>query len=136
MSSDRVTVVGAVILEGGRVLAARRVRPADLAGFWEFPGGKVEAGEEPQVALVREILEELDVDIAVGDEILGENGPWPISEKYGLRLFRTIVAGGVPKPVSDHDELRWLDPSELDVVDWLPSDRAALDAVRRAVQDT
>ncbi|HYG92444.1 MAG TPA: (deoxy)nucleoside triphosphate pyrophosphohydrolase [Nocardioides sp.] len=128
------TVVGAVIVDAldrpTAVLAARRNRPADLAGRWEFPGGKVEPGETPQAALVREVREELDVAITVGDELVGPAGGWPISAGYVLRLFFAVAAGGTISPGSDHDEVRWLAAAELDSVDWLPSDRGAVAVLR------
>jgi 8-oxo-dGTP diphosphatase len=126
-------VVGAVIVESGHVLAARRTRPAALAGFWEFPGGKVEPGETPRDALTREVHEELSVSIAVADEITDSHAPWHISEKYALKLFLASVIRGEPQPGADHDLLRWLAPEELESVDWLPSDRQAIPAVRSAL---
>ncbi|HEX3898405.1 MAG TPA: (deoxy)nucleoside triphosphate pyrophosphohydrolase [Mycobacteriales bacterium] len=122
------TVVGAVIVADGRVLAARRSERAGSAGFWEFPGGKVEPGEDPRAALVREINEELSTAIVVGDEI--GDVPWVISETLELRLFLASLAGGDPQPGEDHDELRWLALDALDSVAWLPSDRLALEVVR------
>ena len=122
-------VVGAVIVADGRVLAARRSRPADLAGFWEFPGGKVEPGEDPGTALVREVDEELRATVEVHDEL----GEWPISERYVLRLFLAEVVSGELRLGADHDELRWLAADELESVEWLPSDRGALPAVREAL---
>lgn len=133
MTEPLDTVVGAVIVRGGRVLAARRSRPAELAGYWEFPGGKVEPGEEPRVALVREIKEELGAVVEVGQPIQADAGPWPISDRYELVLFLATVSAGEPEPGSDHDELVWLDPSELGSVRWLASDHASLGAVRRAL---
>lgn len=125
------TVVGAVIIDCGRVLAARRAVPADLAGGWEFPGGKVEDGETLEGALRREVAEELDLAIVVGPELAGPDGAWPISSAYELRLFIAAVAGGGdPTPGPDHDQVRWLDADELDAVAWLPADRQAMDAVR------
>lgn len=123
-------VVGAVIVEAGRVLAARRTCPGDLAGFWEFPGGKTEDGEDPQDALVREIREELSATVAIGQEVRGRDAPWRISEKYVLRLYLASVVHGALRPGADHDLVRWLAPEDLDSVNWLPSDRAALDTVR------
>lgn len=128
-------VVGAVIVDGGRVLAARRARPADLAGRWEFPGGKVEGDESPQEALSREVREELSAFIAVVGEVTGEGSPWRISGDYVLRLFRASVVRGEPTPGTDHDCLRWLEPDELAALEWLPSDRQALPAVRAALPD-
>lgn len=123
-------VVGAVIIRGERVLAARRTRPVALAGLWEFPGGKVEAGEAPRDALVREILEELTLVVELGDEVLHPDSPWRISDEYVLRLFLATETGGELTPGDTHDELRWLLPDEFNDVEWLPSDRLALDAVR------
>lgn len=128
-----MTVVGAVIVADGRVLAARRRRPIELAGLWEFPGGKVEPGEDPRVALVREIREELAATIAVDDEVVGPAGPWAISEKYVLRLFLARVTSGHLELGLDHDKVRWLEACDLGTVDWLPADRSALEAVQRAI---
>lgn len=125
------TVVGAVIVSDGRVLAARRSRGAGSAGFWEFPGGKVEPDEEPRSALIREIDEELGTTVVVGEELA--DGPWGISESLELRLFLASLTSGDPKPGVDHDELRWLAVDELESVEWLPSDRLALEFVRQAM---
>lgn len=127
-------VVGAVIVRDGLVLAARRTRPVDLAGQWEFPGGKVEAGEDLSAALVREIEEELHARISVLDEVVDDDSPWRISEKHVLRLFLATIVLEEPVLGADHDEIRWLHPDGLSEVDWLPSDRRALPAVRRAIE--
>ncbi|MAM53256.1 MAG: DNA mismatch repair protein MutT [Microbacterium sp.] len=127
-------VVGAVIVRDGLVLAARRTRPADLAGQWELPGGKVEDGEDLPTALAREIREELHTRISVLEEVLDDDSPWRISDKHVLRLFVAAIALEEPVLGEDHDEIRWLHPDELNVVDWLPSDRLALGAVRRAIE--
>lgn len=133
MTVEPKVVVGAVIVEAGRVLAARRTRPADLAGFWEFPGGKTEDGEDPRDALVREIREELSASVAIAREVSEPDAPWRISEKYVLRLYLASVVHGALRPGADHDLLRWLAPDDPDSVSWLPSDRAALRVVRSAL---
>lgn len=127
------TVVGAVIVRDGLVLAARRTRPVDLAGQWEFPGGKVEAGEHPSAALVREIREELSSTISVLSEVADAGSPWRISDKHVLQLFLAAIVKDDPVVGGDHDEIRWLRPDDLAALDWLPSDRLALPAVRRAI---
>ena len=132
------TVVGALIVDSldapRTVLAARRTRPAELAGMWEFPGGKVEDGESPRQALAREVREELSVEIEVGAELEAGSGTWPISERFELRLFFATVVDGQPRPGDDHDELRELSAGELDGVAWLPSDRAAVEHLRASLE--
>lgn len=141
MSATPAVVVGAILVDSlerpSYVVAARRTKPAALAGKWEFPGGKVEPGEAPEAALVREIREELDVEIRVGAELGGpdgsDGGGWPISEEYVLRLYFAVVVSGELHRSADHDELRRVTASELDGLDWLPSDRQALPALTSAI---
>lgn len=127
-------VVGAIIVDSlvrpTRVLAARRSGPADLRGFWEYPGGKVEPGEDVTDALVREVSEELGVALSVGDELAHPDGAWSISDRWSLRLFLAEVNHGVPTPDESHDEVRWLTGDELSSVSWLPADEAALGDLR------
>lgn len=115
-------VVGAAIVRDGRVLAARRSAPRELAGQWEFPGGKVEAGESERAALMRECREELGVDIVPGERLAEA----PIRPGLVLRLYRATLLTGEPAALQDHDELRWLALDELESVAWLPADRPLL----------
>lgn len=109
-------VVGAAIVAAGRLLAARRSTPPALAGLWEFPGGKVEPGESPEQALVRECDEELGVRIEVGS-LLGE-----VAVPVGiLRVYRASLVAGRPT-AREHAELRWLAADELFDVPWIPVD--------------
>jgi 8-oxo-dGTP diphosphatase len=119
-------VVGAAILRDGRVLAARRTRPATAAGRWEFPGGKVESGESPEQALVREVAEELGATIAVTGWLAGEA---PIGLAHVLTVAVTTLVDGDPDP-TEHDEIRWLSAAELGDVDWLEPDRPFLPELR------
>ncbi|MFJ8918632.1 8-oxo-dGTP diphosphatase [Streptomyces sp. LamerLS-316] len=126
--SDSVVVAGAVC-DGGRLLAARRSAPPELAGRWELPGGKVEPGESGEQALVRELREELGVEAEPLERIPGE---WPLKPGLVLRVWTVRLRSGEPSPLEDHDELRWLAPDEADGVDWLDQDRPAVaEAVRR-----
>ena len=106
-----------------RLLAARRSRPAEIAGRWEFPGGKVDAGESPQAALHRELREELGVTVTLGREFAGpDDGGWFITDRHVMRLWFAAVVGGEPQPLIEHDALRWLDRDSLFTVDWLDGD--------------
>jgi 8-oxo-dGTP diphosphatase len=125
-----IHVVGSVIVRDGRVLAARRSRPAALEGGWEFPGGKVEPHESERDALAREIAEELGVQIAVGER-LGEASDGGIR----LVLLAAELVAGQPVAGGDHDELRWLATDQLDSVSWLPIDRDLLHLVRNALRE-
>jgi 8-oxo-dGTP diphosphatase len=127
--TDRIEVVGAALLDdGGRLLAARRSAPPELAGRWELPGGKVEQGETPQAALVRELREELGVETEPVEHVPGE---WPLKSPYVLKVWtaRLLSGSGDPKPLQDHDALRWLAPGEIWDVPWLDQDVPAVRAV-------
>lgn len=128
--SERIVVVGAALWHEGRMLAARRSAPPELAGRWELPGGKVEPGERPEEALVRELREELGVEAEPVERIPGE---WPLGRPgYVLQVWSAELLSGEPAPLEDHDALRWLGVDELDAVDWLDQDRPAVaEAARR-----
>ena len=115
-------VVGAAIVRAGELLACRRSTPAELAGGWELPGGKVEPDEDERAALVRECHEELGCAIVPGERL----GPdVPIRHRYVLRAYLAHLAPDSADPTAgpEHDQLRWLQPERLDEVDWLPADR-------------
>ena len=120
------SVVGAAILRGGRVLAARRTSPAAGVGRWEFPGGKVEPGETPEAALVREVAEELRCRVEVTGWLAGEVG---IGATHVLTVALARLVDGEPDPV-EHDLVRWLGAAELGDVDWLEADRPFLAELR------
>lgn len=123
-------VVGGAVLDGGRLLAARRTAPPELAGRWELPGGKVEPGEREDHALVRELREELGVEVEPQERVPGE---WPIREGLVLHVWRARLLKGEPAPLQDHDELRWVTPREAAGVDWLDQDVPAVEAVVMAL---
>lgn len=125
--SPEVLVMGAAIIDGGRVLAARRTTPEHVRGLWEFPGGKVEPGEDPEAALVREIREELGCEVEVTGHLDGEQ---PIKDGYTLRVAVATLLAGEPVP-HEHDAIRWLGADELDLVTWLGPDVPFLDDLRR-----
>ncbi|WP_330459604.1 (deoxy)nucleoside triphosphate pyrophosphohydrolase [Streptomyces sp. NBC_00820] len=123
--TERIVVVGAALLDAGRLLAARRSAPPELAGRWELPGGKVEPGERPEDALVRELREELGVDAEAVERVPGE---WPLKSPYALWVWTARLRPGsaAPQPLQDHDELRWLTPDRLWEVPWLDQDVPAV----------
>lgn len=123
-----IVVVGAALLDTGRLLAARRSAPPELAGRWELPGGKVEPGETPEAALVRELREELGVETEAADRVPGQ---WPLKPPYVLQVWtaRLLPGSPDPKPLQDHDELRWLTPAELWNVPWLDEDVPAVQEI-------
>lgn len=134
LAPERRLVVAAAIVDDvarpGRLLAARRSRPAEIAGRWEFPGGKVDAGETPEAALHRELCEELGVTVKLGPEVTGpDDGGWFITDRHVMRLWLATVTGGEPLPLIEHDELRWLGRDELFSVDWLDGDVAIVEAL-------
>jgi 8-oxo-dGTP pyrophosphatase MutT (NUDIX family) len=125
-------VVGAAIVRHGTLLATRRTRPADVAGRWELPGGKVEPAEEPDDALAREITEELSCRVRVEEWLDGEQ---PVGASHVLRAAVCRLVEGEPRPGPDHDELRWLTPEQLHDLDWLEPDRPFLDPVHALLLD-
>ncbi|MEU2282912.1 (deoxy)nucleoside triphosphate pyrophosphohydrolase [Streptomyces sp. NPDC013178] len=123
--TERIVVVAAALLDGDRLLAARRSAPPELAGRWELPGGKVEPGERPEDALVRELREELGVDAEAVERVPGE---WPLKSPHVLHVWTARLRPGSPPaaPLEDHDALRWLTPEQIWDVDWLDQDVPAV----------
>ena len=121
----QVVVAGALI-SGGALLVARRRRPPELAGLWELPGGKVVAGESEQQALIRELREELGIEVTVGEQLGAEVA---VGEGLTLRAYFVARTGGSLHP-HDHGELRWVQAAELTDLPWVPADRAWLPALR------
>lgn len=133
-------VVGAAIVDDlarpTTLLSARRTEPAELAGRWELPGGKVEAGEQPLDALHREIGEELGVDIEVGALLEGPlAGRWPLGDRYVIQVWLARVIDGAPRPLEDHDCLRVLTRAELYAVAWLPADLPIVRAMQELMSE-
>jgi 8-oxo-dGTP diphosphatase len=123
LASPALSVAG-IVIEGKRVLIARRLPGGDLGGKWEFPGGKAEEGESPQEALIREYDEEFGVSVRVGD-FLGESS-------FERRGQRRLLGAYRVEPLSkefhlaDHAEWRWASLEEIGALDFAPSDRGLL----------
>jgi 8-oxo-dGTP diphosphatase len=116
--TDQIVVAGALISDGA-LLVAQRERPPELSGLWELPGGKVAAGETDGEALIRELREELGVEVIVGARV---GADVRLNATMTLRAYRVALASGSPQP-HDHRALKWLPADELDDLDWVPADR-------------
>ncbi|QWW19749.1 NUDIX domain-containing protein [Schaalia sp. 19OD2882] len=132
-------VVAAAILDSlarpTRLLCAARAHPQALRGQFELPGGKVEEGEAPVAALVREIREELGCDLVLGAQVPGPDGQWwPILQGRRMGVWLAEVAPDSPAPRAgkDHVELRWVPIGEVDSLPWLALDLPIAEAVSTA----
>lgn len=114
-----INVVAAVIMKDGKVFATQRGY-GEFKDGWEFPGGKVEAGESPEEALRREIREELEVEVNVGDLIDTIEYDYPAFH-ISMKCYACTIAGGSPH-LLEHEAARWLSADQLDSVAWLPAD--------------
>lgn len=123
-SSRLIRVVGAAIMRGGTILCAQRGSSKSLAGYWEFPGGKIEIHETPQQALEREIEEELRCEITVGRKLCTTQYTYDFGT-IELTTFLCHLTQGEPY-LTEHQEVRWLFPDHLHELDWAPADREAV----------
>jgi 8-oxo-dGTP diphosphatase len=125
-----IHVVGAVIVREGLVLCARRGMGGALGGLWEFPGGKIEPDESARDALLREITEELECEVAIGDEVTTTTHPYDFGDVV-LTTFWCELSVGEPN-LTEHSEVRWLPPADLDSLDWAPADIPAVRIIQEA----
>lgn len=128
-----VRVVAAVIKaeneKGQPIIFATQRGYGDLKGGWEFPGGKIEEGETPQEALKREIMEELDTEISVGDLIDTIEYDYPTFHLSMDCFWCQIVKGDLV--LKEHEAAKWLSKDELDSVEWLPADITLISGIKR-----
>mgnify|MGYP003553091124 FL=1 len=129
---NTVRVVAAVIkAENGKgqpIIFATQRGYGDLKGGWEFPGGKIEEGETPQEALKREIMEELDTEISVGDLIDTIEYDYPTFHLSMDCFWCQIVKGDLV--LKEHEAAKWLRMDELDSVEWLPADVTLISGIK------
>ena len=127
-----IRVVAAIIRaeneEGQSIIFATQRGYGELKGGWEFPGGKIEEGESPQEALVREIKEELETEIAVGELVDPIEYDYPTFHLSMDCFWAEIVSGKLV--LKEHEAAKWLTKYELDSVEWLPADVTLIDKVK------
>jgi mutator protein MutT len=126
-ATQPITVVAAVIQDGDRFLITRRQKGVHLEGYWEFPGGKVDAGETHAAALSREIREELDSDIDLGELLLTTTHAYP--EKTVTLFFYRCRILGTPRPLVGQ-QMAWVSRDELDARDFPAADEELIALVR------
>ena len=129
MSKKIIHVVAAAIEKDGNFFCAQRPEGKSLGGFWEFPGGKLEAGESPEQALVREIREELNSEI----EIISYFNEASYDYDFGTVVMKTyhakLVSGNLE--LLEHQNSTWLAPHELKTINWAPVDRPAVELLTK-----
>ena len=123
-----IRVVGAAIVDRGLVLCAQRGPQGNLAGLWEFPGGKIEDDESPESALEREIHEELDCRVHVGQEITTTSHAYDFGVVTLITFYCNLVAG-TPR-TSEHAAIAWLAPADLQTLEWAPADIPAVEKIQ------
>lgn len=125
MSKKIINVVAAAIEKDGKFFCAQRPEGKSLGGFWEFPGGKLENGESPEQALIREIKEELNSDI----EIISYVNEASYDYDFGMVVMKTfhakLISGNLE--LLEHQNSTWLSPTQLPTLNWAPVDRPAVE---------
>lgn len=122
-----VNVVAGAIVSAGRLFATQRGY-GDWAGWWEFPGGKIEPGETPDEALRRELREELALEVRVGEEVTRVEYDYP---KFHLSMRLYLCTPEGEPTLKEHSAARWLSKDELEAVRWLPADIEAVDTLKK-----
>ena len=121
---DEIRVVAGIAVSGKKLFIARRAPQKSLAGLWEFPGGKVESGESDEAALVREIKEEFNREILIG-EFFHENNYSEGQKSIKLiSYFMSFTA--FPKESNSHDQIKWSDIADLNKYEFCPADQAVV----------
>lgn len=125
-----IRVVAGVFTSGDQLLACRRAPGKNAAGQWEFPGGKIEPGESPEEALVRELLEELNVAVIVGP-LIDRSTTRVGALEIDLACYEVTALAEAPSTSSDHDELRWVSVPKLPELAWATPDLPTVNVLKR-----
>ena len=125
-----IEVVAAIIKHGNKVFATQRGY-GEFKGGWEFPGGKIEAGESPQEALIREIKEELETEIEVGKLVETVEFDYPNFHLTMHCFLCTVVSGDLV--LKEHNDSKWLTKEQLHDVAWLPADKDLVDKIKEII---
>ncbi|OFU50376.1 (deoxy)nucleoside triphosphate pyrophosphohydrolase [Aerococcus sp. HMSC10H05] len=127
-----IHVVGAILIKDQRILCAQRGGEKSLAYLWEFPGGKIEAGETAQAALKRELAEELEITVDLAPDIFDDS---TYEYDFGRVHLTTIICQlkeGEPI-LTEHEAIKWLKPNELKNLDWAPADLPAVEKLSKMI---
>ena len=124
-----IVVAGGIIWQDDHLLAALRPQGKPMAGYWEFPGGKMEPGESREEALVREIREELDTDIRVDAFLTTVDCEYPSFHLTMHCYLCSVVSGSLV--LKEHENAAWLKREELESVAWLPADVKVVEEIKR-----
>lgn len=127
-----IRVVGAVIIDGDKILCAQRGMEKSLPGLWEFPGGKIEGNETPQSALQREIQEEMHCQVEIGEQVEHTVYEYDFGIVH-LTTFYCQLVEGTPV-LTEHIEIQWLKADELEQLKWAPADIPAIEKLKRTYQ--
>ena len=128
-----VKVVAAIITKGGKIFATQRGY-GDFKDGWEFPGGKVEQGESPEQAIIREIKEELGADIKVTGFLTTVEHDYPTFH-LSMDCFWAELKEGSSVELLEHEAAKWLSFDSLDEVDWLPADIKVVEAIKDSLKN-
>lgn len=122
-----INVTAAIIIQENKIFATQRGY-GEFKDGWEFPGGKIEEGEKAEEALIREIREELDVEIEVGELLENVEYDYP-KFHLSMKCFICKIKSG-QLVLKEHEAAKWLTKDQLDSVDWLPADRGLIEKIR------